>query len=592
MAKKPPGPNRPVNGDVSVDLRSFLEKLSRVLEWDGDQEQLGLPGSYEPKGGSDTPDRFAVNYLFREIMSKFDDRRKDTDALKTAEALAKFREAEELCSISNEWFSRRHLEGDFLRDCDPDVGQALVLAREKLRTWLGPFSWDEAAEGFRFTSGASFGMPCTRSTPVHKYSAAVEVTIGAAPLIEAALRWNPAWGASFGGKTPLNVVEGNRVLCVPKNYKVHRTIAAEPSGNMFLQKGIGYALRRRLQAVGVYLQSQQMNQDFAYMGSLTGLVATVDLSMASDTVSKGIVEWAMPPDWVSAMSLCRSPFGVLPSGKVLYRKWSSMGNAYTFELESILFLALVRACCDLSGCDQRFSTVYGDDIVCPVGACELLYRVLARCGFKVNGKKSFVSGPFRESCGKHYFLGKDVSPFYIRSQPSKLTDLFLLVNNLQRWVWRTDGLFSEEVTQKLQNLCSSMRSFAPSPWRKPRIPDGVGNGAFIGTFDVCRPSRPRGKWLHFEGWQVEVLTECTKRITVYEGELINVTAVKQYLLGEMRGREPPIMFNTEGYRVSEKFVENSLKDSEMFDSLRSAPSEVIPNRDRRWRITTMIVTQF
>lgn len=581
MSKKPPRADRRVNGDISVDLRTFLSELSRALDWDAGSQDLGSPGSYESVGCSDTPDRFAVNYLFQEIMSKFDDGDMSKDKLREHEALVKFDQAEKLCAETNERISKWHLQGAFLRDCDPDVALTLVRAREKLRTWLGPFDWDEAAQGFEFTHGASAMKPRTVSTPAHKYSGEPEITYNAATLLSAALLWNPAWGASLT-KEPA-FTPGNRLLCVPKNYKVHRVIAAEPSLNMFFQKGIGTALRRRLKAVGVDLRSQVMNQDFALLGSKSGLVATIDLSMASDTVSSELVEWAIPPDWVEAMSLCRSPFGVLPSGsKVLYRKWSSMGNAYTFELETSLFLAIVHAACDISGHDRRFATVYGDDIICPTGAADLVIRTLREAGFVPNEKKSFVRGPFRESCGKHFFSGHDVSPFYIRKPLTRLTDLFLLLNNLRRWIWRTRDFLPDHQVEAVEALARRWRSYAPSQWRRPRIPDGVGDGAFIGTFDECQPSRPKGKYLWFEGWQVEVMTETP----VNWSRVPDKSLERLYKQLGIRHLSDTGLAQAMLHKLSRSKAKDLLGDDLV------AESEVIPTGIRRWTTTTLIVAQY
>lgn len=509
MAKKPPRRNRRVNCGVSVDLGLFLEGLARALRWKGDPSQLraGRPGCYE-RGSRDLDDPcgFSVDYLFTEIMSKFDDGDKSSDELKTSKALAKFREAEELCKRTNSKFDK-YFNGR-LPD-DPDVALVLKIARRKISDLLGELNWDELAAGFAFTSGGSAKLPRIRGAAVYKFSNKIETTAGNEPAITALLEWIPAWGHAFGNDGPhIDICEGNRVICVPKNYKVHRTIAAEPFGNMFIQKGFGAALRKRLKRVGSDLDNQVQNQNWALLGSVTDLIATVDLSMASDTVAKTFVEWMLPSDWVAALDSCRSPIGVLSSGeKVLYRKWSSMGNAYTFELESMIFWALAEACCIVRDCDRRFVSAYGDDIVCPSRAAPLLLDVLEECGFVPNRDKTFLSGPFRESCGKHYFGGYDVTPFYIRAPVKRLTDLFLLVNNLERWRRRMLPLLPEEVNADLMAFIKQQRSLAPSQWRKPRIPDGFGDGAFIGSFEDCTPARPRGKWLWWEGWSVEVLAE-------------------------------------------------------------------------------------
>lgn len=514
-------------------------------------------------------------------MSKFDDESAATDKLKTQQAFVKFHEAESACTETNVWFDRHAQFGNALgtpQDCDPDVWQALLLARRKIESWLGPFDWNEAAAGFRFTYGASARKPRARSAPAHKYSGKLEITPTAEPLARAAMLLYPTWGASYGDETPFEVLEGNRVLCVPKSYKVHRVIAAEPSGNMFFQKGIGGALRRRLRSVGVDLTSQTMNQDFAFLGSVTGMVSTIDLSMASDTVSKGFVEWAIPPDWVAAMSLCRSPYGTLPDGsQVLYRKWSSMGNAYTFELETVLFYGLARACASITGHDERFVTAYGDDIICPSGSSDLLFRVLRRCGFVPNEKKSFVTGPFRESCGKHFYLGADVSPFYIRKLPRKLVDLFLLVNNTRRWVERVRDLLPEGQYDAVQALCKRMRSYAPSEWRRPRIPDGYGDGAFIGTFDESLPRRPFGKRIWWEGWQVEVISNTPGMILgAAESRDLTLQGVSLAML-ETLELGPP---SNDNWWI------------ELQKGLDDISGAVVPNRAKRYATTTLIVAQF
>lgn len=509
MVKRPPGRNRLYNSGVSVNLGTLLLRLSEITGWSGDLESLSeaRPGEFAGTGPSDTPDRFAINYLFREIMSKFDDESQDSDKAKTDRAMEKFFHAETMCAETNQRVAlwRRGFRPN------QDVWRSIEIAQRKIESLLGPFDWNEAHEGFTFTNGGSFKLPRVRGAPVHKFSKP-ETTVGNTPAVHAIFRSVPrlATGLFDEAAPDIEIVPGNRVICVPKNYKTHRTIAAEPSMNMYVQKGIGSMLKRRLRRVGIDLSRQDTNQDWALLGSVTGIVSTIDLSMASDTVSRGIVELLLPPDWLAAMETCRCPKGILPSGEVLYRKFSSMGNAFTFELETLIFWALTRGVCEVVGADGRFVGVYGDDIVCPGRASPLLLEVLKECGFTPNEDKTFVDGPFRESCGKHYFSGFDVSPFYIRSQPKRLSDLFLLVNNLERWRRQMIPLLSEDMDFHLRAFVSELRGLAPRCWRRPRIPDGLGDGAFIGTFDQCLPSRPARKdrrYLGWEGWLVKVLCE-------------------------------------------------------------------------------------
>jgi hypothetical protein len=109
-----------------------------------------------------------------------------------------------------------------------------------------------------------------------------------------------------------------------------------------------------------------------------------------------------------------------------------MGNGFTFELESLLFYALARATAFFSGIPGVIS-VYGDDIICPVQLCERLVWVLQWFGFSVNSEKSFTDGPFRESCGGHYWNGLDITPFFIRSPIESLVDVIDTANKLRQW---------------------------------------------------------------------------------------------------------------------------------------------------------------
>jgi hypothetical protein len=56
--------------------------------------------------------------------------------------------------------------------------------------------------------------------------------------------------------------------------------------------------------------------------------------------------------------------------------------------------------------------VYGDDIICSAEIADQVVQALAFVGFQTNRSKSFLSGNFFESCGKHYFGGIDVTPVY------------------------------------------------------------------------------------------------------------------------------------------------------------------------------------
>jgi len=514
MSFSPPGPNRANCGYSSVQLSDVLRRVFDSVGFIPDDEAaIGQPGSYSgtARCGGNTF-RKAVTYFASEVMSKFDDKSPESNDLKTKAALSKFHEAEALCSQTNQRFDK-YFYGH--RPEKPDVATAVVAARDLIWRLLGDIELSEVISGSTFTSGGSVCLRRASGSSVHKYSAKAEVTSTSFSLLQEVFPLVPLWVGNSEHPGVINV-PGNKLTCVPKNYKTHRMIAGEPSGSMYLQKGIHTALRKRLLRVGIDLSNQTQNQDFARLGSKTGLVATVDMSMASDTVAKTMVEWFLDlnPSWLELMNLTRSAEGVFAGDRVIYRKFSSMGNAYTFELETLIFWALAIACCKSTGSDRRFVAVYGDDVIIPNAAVPLFLDVLSECGFVPNVKKTFFEerqrlglDRFRESCGKHFYNGEDVTPVYIKSAPLDLMDYFHLVNNLVRWFRTLEAITDAPDLSKGWELINDLRALAPERWRKPRIPDGFGDGAFIGEFDECAPTRHRGNKRQWEGWSVEVLTE-------------------------------------------------------------------------------------
>jgi hypothetical protein len=212
---------------------------------------------------------------------------------------------------------------------------------------------------------------------------------------------------------------------------------------MFIQKGLGGAIRRGLRRQGIDLNDQSRNRDLAHQGSITGLLATLDLSSASDSVTVGLVQLLMPPIWYGYLADVRSPitdvFGELHRNEM----FSSMGNGFTFELESLLFYVLARTTAYFRGISGVIS-VYGDDIICPTALTHDLVWVLSYTGFEVNSSKSFWEGPFRESCGGHYYDGRDITPFYVKAPVTDLISLIHLGNAVRKWASH-DFFIDEEV---------------------------------------------------------------------------------------------------------------------------------------------------
>jgi hypothetical protein len=279
---------------------------------------------------------------------------------------------------------------------------------------------------------------------------------------------------------PVLIVDGH-LHFVPKTAKTFRTIIVEPSLNTMVQLGIGEHIAGRLRREGVDIRDQAPNQRFALEGSLHGGIATLDLSSASDTVATELVAALLPLDWFCFLKAFRSSHVLDADGnRLTLQKFSSMGNGFTFPLETLIFYALSKACNELSG-NVGPVRAYGDDIIVPTGDVQLLSEVLNAVGFVLNGDKSFSTGPFRESCGKDYFLGIDIRPVYlhVKEKPHRLAacDLFSLHNFFVEHDMHDERIFI------LSLLAPEIRIFGPA---------GYGDGHLVGDWLPRRHNREHG----------------------------------------------------------------------------------------------------
>lgn len=235
---------------------------------------------------------------------------------------------------------------------------------------------------------------------------------------------------------------------------------------------------------GVNLNDQSINQRRARFASMTGELATIDLSMASDTLARELVTELLPCEWVDVLNDLRSRYTTWPNGDVVEnQKFSSMGNGFTFELESLIFYAL-------SSSVSANVSVFGDDIICPTASFEDVKNVLEHAGFAINTSKSFSTGPFRESCGADMFCGVDCTPVYLRSLLRTTEDVVKFHNASRLW-WSKASKKPLSVATWLRSL----RVIHIGPWG----PEGYGDGHYHVNFDEARPEMafPERGW---HGW--------------------------------------------------------------------------------------------
>jgi len=253
------------------------------------------------------------------------------------------------------------------------------------------------------------------------------------------------------------VVAGNKISFVPKNDDISRTICVEPSLNMFAQLGLGHIIESRLkQFYSIDLSTQpDINRALAKAGSISGNLCTIDLESASDSISLSMIEKNFPRDVVAWLKLLRSPTSETPKGPVELRMVSTMGNGFTFPLQTAIFGSVVLASKRFLGLprDRAGTTwsVFGDDIIVSQQIAGTVLSLLRCLGFTVNPQKSFFEGPFRESCGHDYFRGYDVRGVYIKSLRT-VQDRYVAINRLQSWSTVHDIKLPKTIRQLLSTV--------------------------------------------------------------------------------------------------------------------------------------------
>lgn len=249
--------------------------------------------------------------------------------------------------------------------------------------------------------------------------------IGLAPLVPISL--DLFVGISEFLRTSRCIEPTSRLLFVPKDSRGPRTISCEPKELMYFQQGVKANLMKILPYTSkgrINFLDQSINGNLALTSSEFRDFATIDLKDASDRVSLDLVKLVFP-DWTHKyLEALRSTSTLLPDGSVVtHRKYAPMGSALCFPVESMIFwafsvVASYRAGMTLESA-KTDTYVFGDDIIIRPQAFEPLVRIFSKIGLKVNVGKSFVSGPFRESCGVDAWKGFNVTPFKIKKDLSR-----------------------------------------------------------------------------------------------------------------------------------------------------------------------------
>lgn len=265
---------------------------------------------------------------------------------------------------------------------------------------------------------------------------------------------------------------------VPKDYRGPRLISKEPRELTYVQQGLMNLLRqtleRHVKTRGfVNFTDQSINQQLAKIGSLhcapgtsqTGYstvsgeilgttykvrganqnLATLDLKDASDLLRWDVVYHLFPNNWAEALDACRSTSTVLPNGTTVeLRKHAPMGSSVCFPIMALTIWALIKA-----AYPYHPVWVYGDDVIVPSAIAGGTMEILNAIGLVVNSEKSFAgTTPFRESCGREYYNGSDVTPVKLGSTMERdlgaMSSYISFVNNITRkyGVYRNDEMIA------------------------------------------------------------------------------------------------------------------------------------------------------
>jgi hypothetical protein len=359
-------------------------------------------------------------------------------------ALEKWREAEQDCKEMNAkcWDLFQHP----LTHQQSELGLAIHSVKSEIRRVLPEFPPDlkDIAGFMRFGPGATLTHRFDEGDVAYKLlapSAYDGMEEEVSWLYKETLLREITTGVALG-ELPHDVVQVEYfdhavIEFVPKSIAEMRTIEVGPSLANLVQSGYDGILRRLLhQRWGIDLTNQAPNQCLAWkgsnMGPISGSPCTIDLSAASDRIPYGLVALLFPKQWTAQMSRYRAKKVRLPDGTFhTLEKFSSMGNALTFSLQTLIYGAVVRSILRERGLVGMQWRVYGDDIIVPYDIYDDVIARLVLFGFKINTTKSFSSGWFRESCGADFIHGTDVRPLYVKKLPSCCADLFNILNRIQ-----------------------------------------------------------------------------------------------------------------------------------------------------------------
>lgn len=399
----------------------------------------------------------------------------DTPVDKEGTAVQTFWDCEVQNAKTNVRLSRYLPETLFLEEqADGAIHEFIVLWRKEIDFVLGRIPDHLTA---RFGQGATYADVGALKTVPDKMSSRPTITPHARDVILPF--WHETmWARHLVKDRPENsdpiAVRGNIFFTVPKNGLTFRGCGKEPSLSISYQLDIGRLMKNRLKRIGIDLyHGQDLHRMLAKASSVTGHDATIDMSNASDTLSRVLPRLTLHSDWFELLDSLRSPMTRIQGKWVRLEKFSSMGNGFTFELETLIFATLARTIIRNEGGDPSRVSCYGDDLIVPVEHSSSVMAALRFFGFTPNESKTFVKGSFRESCGGDFFNGKPVRAHYLEKIPNEPQQWISLANGIRRMAF--DDPHSGDRWSYLRRAWRLCLDALPSDIRRCRGPSSLGD---------------------------------------------------------------------------------------------------------------------
>ena len=347
----------------------------------------------------------------------------------------------------------------------------------------------------RFSQGATYADAGSLITIPDKMSSAPTIYQETRCLIP---MWNEtSWARALTSERQFQsdptTVRGNVFFTVPKDGLKFRGCCKEASIPVTYQLDVGRIMKDRLLRIGIDLrQGQDVHRALARVASESDDIATIDMSNASDLLARLLPKLTLPGQWYELLDSLRATHTEIEGRQVRLEKFSSMGNGFTFELETLLFATLARTVIRLEGGDPDLVRCYGDDLIVPSRYYLSVTAGLRMFGFELNMDKTFAKGPFRESCGGDYWNGVPVRALFIKELPDEPQQWIALVNGLRR-VACADGSPSSR-WDRLRRTWFRAMDHIPDHIRRCRGPSSLGDVVIHDRpeeWSWCKPRKSR-----------------------------------------------------------------------------------------------------